>query len=152
MGKRWDYQSLPNFCWAKKIIFNAYLIPSGKHQGEAGHKSPFHLPPSGFASGVWLYQNSCCLTSNKKQRVNGNSLLCCRTLVEGRREFCLSNSLGISNSPNFDCCTLNSQSWLRRSPILTQVGTICINVTPISRLWVPRTTFPLRWKSKEMRI
>lgn len=69
-------------------------------------------------------KNSCFLTSYKKLRVNCNSLLCSRALVEGKRKrglsFQLSRDLKLLS---FYCCMLSSRSWLGGNPVPKQVGT-----------------------------
>lgn len=143
--------SSPNFVEPKGLFLLLTCYPVGNTMGRGPRKAPFHWPPSVFARGVWLHQKSCSFASYKKQRVNCHSYLCSRTLVEGKREFCLSNSSGVFKDlklPSFYCYELSSQSWLGGSPILKQVVTSCINTAPSFRLWAPWITFPLRQESR----
>lgn len=94
--------SSPNFLFcAQKVVFNAYWIPSREDHGQAGqgmHLSTvcYHCLHVEFG-----YIKTVAVSPARRNRLNCNSFLYAMTPIEGKREFVLFNSSGLSNSPIF---------------------------------------------------
>lgn len=92
----------------------------------------------------------CYLTSYKKQRINCNSFLCSRTLVEGKRKEVLSFQFSRDlKLLIFFCCVPSSQRRLKMNSILKQMKHWLHKYCPSFEMCGLWTTFPSGQKSKE---